>query len=392
MKKRNYLCTLLLAASLSASSVVPAAAAQNGPGYEEQEDGYPGQTGKEGLKDNVLEYAELQDMIRAYNPTLTVATKSYDSTIQQYEDAWSELKFYQRSISTDKDEAKDSGNMEQYTYYKSQENTYKAAASSYYKMLDKMKTASSTKSQRQIERQMTVAAQSLMISYETLRQQRDTLSKMKELYQAQYELSVLGQQAGTATAADVLSCQKQVLAAEASLSSVEGNMESLYNSLCLMVGREADGSLTIAAIPAADLSRIDSMNLEQDTVKAIGNNNTLINDRHSLTANSTASSQYKLRTMDDGEQKLTTQMKRLYEDVLLKRDALEQARTGYEKARINQQQADTKYALGMLSKDAYLMEELDFVQKQADYLAADLALQQSMDTYDWAVLGIADIE
>ena len=126
MKKRNYLCTLLLAASLSASSVVPAAAAQNGPGYEEQEDGYPGQTGKEGLKDNVLEYAELQDMIRAYNPTLTVATKSYDSTIQQYEDAWSELKFYQRSISTDKDEAKDSGNMEQYTYYKSQENTYKS--------------------------------------------------------------------------------------------------------------------------------------------------------------------------------------------------------------------------------------------------------------------------
>ena len=46
----------------------------------------------------------------------------------------------------------------------------------------------------------------------------------------------------------------------------------------------------------------------------------------------------------------------------------------------------------MLSKDAYLMEELDFVQKQADYLAADLALQQSMDTYDWAVLGIVDVE
>ena len=41
-------------------------------------------------------------------------------------------------------------------------------------------------------------------------------------------------------------------------------------------------------------------------------------------------------------------------------DALEQARTGYEKARINKQQADTKYAIGMLSKDEYLMEELDY--------------------------------
>ena len=46
----------------------------------------------------------------------------------------------------------------------------------------------------------------------------------------------------------------------------------------------------------------------------------------------------------------------------------------------------------MLSKDEYLMEELDYVQKEADYKAADFALQQAMDTYDWAVLGIADIE
>mgnify|MGYP000606314528 CR=1 FL=1 len=97
--------------------------------------------------------------------------------------------------------------------------------------------------------------------------------------------------------------------------------------------------------------------------------------------------------MEDGEQKLTSKMKRLYERCSHKAgNALEQARTGYEKARINKQQADTKYAIGMLSKDEYLMEELDYVQKEADYKAADLALQQAMDTYDWAVLGIADIE
>ena len=47
---------------------------------------------------------------------------------------------------------------------------------------------------------------------------------------------------------------------------------------------------------------------------------------------STSSSNYKLRTMEDGEQKLTSKMKRLYEDAAIKRDALEQARTGYEKA------------------------------------------------------------
>ena len=97
--------------------------------------------------------------------------------------AWAELKLYQGRADSDKDDAKDAGNAEQYTYYTAQEQTYKAAASSYYKMLDNMKkTASSTSTQRQTERQMTVAAQSLMVSYETLRQQKYTLEKMEELY------------------------------------------------------------------------------------------------------------------------------------------------------------------------------------------------------------------
>ena len=214
---------------------------------------------------------------------------------------------------------------------------------------------------------------------------------MKELYETQYELGAVKNQVGTATAADVLSIKNQVLAAESSLASVESNMESIYNNLCLMVGRETDGSLQIASIPSADLTRLETMNLEEDTVKAIGNNYTLMSDRHSLKADSTSSSDYKLRTMEDGEQKLTSEMKRLYDEVILKRDSLQQAGTGYEKARLSKQQADTKYAIGMLSKDEYLMEELDYVQKEADYKAAGLALQQAMDTYDWAVLGIADV-
>lgn len=386
-----FLSVALAAGQLEISTLTVMAAVQDGPGDTEQEE-YTGQVENENLKDDVLEYSELQDMIRIYNPTVQETADSYNRTIRQYEDAWAKLKLYQGRVASDKDDAKDAGDMEQYTYYTAQEQTYKSAASSYNKMLDRMKTVSSTSSQRQVEKQMTVAAQSLMVSYETLRQQQDTLRKMKELYETQYELVIVKEQAGTATSADVLSFKNQALAAESSLAAVEANMESIYDSLCLMVGREADGSLKIASIPPADSSRMEFMNLEEDTVKAIGNNYTLINDRHSLKVNSTSSSNYKLRIMEDGEQKLTSEMKRLYEDVALKRDALEKARTGFEKALLNMQQTNNKYAVGMLSKDEYLMEELNYVQKEADYKAADLALQQAMDIYDWAVLGIAEVE
>lgn len=238
---------------------------------------------------------------------------------------------------------------------------------------------------------MTVAAQSLMVSYETLRQQRDTLRKIRELYETQYNFGIIEEQTGAATAAEVLALKNLVLSAESSLASVEGNMQSIYSSLCLMVGRDADGSLEIADIPASDLTRIDAMNQEEDTDRAIGNNYTLMSGRHSLKAGSSSGAVYKLRTMEDGEQKLASEMKRLYEDMHLKRDSLEQVWTGFEKALAKKQQADTKYAIGLLSMDEYLSEELDYIQREADDKAADLALTQSIDTYEWAVLGIVDV-
>ena len=79
---------------------------------------------------------------------------------------------------------------------------------------------------------MTVAAQSLMVSYETLRQQKYTLEKMEELYKTQYELGTVKEQAGTAAAAEVLSFKNQVLAAQASLAEVEANME-VYITVCV---------------------------------------------------------------------------------------------------------------------------------------------------------------
>ena len=79
------------------------------------------------------------------------------------------------------------------------------------------------------------------------------------------------------------------------------------------VGKGYKRRMVIAEIPAADTKRADGINLEEDTRKAIGNNDTLMSDRHSLQATSTSSSNYKLRTMEEGEQKLASKMKSLYD-------------------------------------------------------------------------------
>ena len=53
-------------------------------------------------------------------------------------------------------------------------------------------------------RQLTVAAQSLMMTYETLSLQKDTLTKQVEVYEKAFKPGKTKQAAGMSTAADVL--------------------------------------------------------------------------------------------------------------------------------------------------------------------------------------------
>ena len=82
--------------------------------------------------------------------------------------------------------------------------------------------------------------------------------------------------------------------------------------------------------------------------------------------------------MEEGEQKLASKMKSLYDSVQQKKKALETAATGYEKAGREKQNADTKYSIGMLSQDEYLREQMNYIQRTAEYRSADLAFTQAM--------------
>ena len=208
-----------------------------------------------------------------------------------------------------------------------------------------------------------------------------------QLEQTNLSNAALKMAAGMSTAADVLEKENQLLSARSSLSSLEESLNSTYSSLCLMVGRDTDSGLVICEIPAADLAKADSMDLEADTKKAIGNNSSLISSRGTK-ATSTAAKNNRNATVEEGEQNLTIQMNQLYENVLLKKSELQAAQTAFRKAEGQKKNADIKYSAGLLSQEEYLTEEMNYISQTASYKAADLAFTQAADTYGWAVMGI----
>ena len=392
-RNMNRILARALSGSLLFTAALPVTAlAQTDDGNQTEDERQIAEETAASLQDGVLEYGELQDMIRLYNPDMEQALASYNNTLEQYTEARAQLKRGQYSVSTDKEEAEDNGDTEDYAYYASEEAIDKSAAASYQDMYESMQETSSTSSLRQTERQMTVAAQALMISYDTMQLEKETAEKMCQLYEKQYELAQTKQQAGMATQADVLSANEQLLNARASLETIQESQDEIYRSLCLMVGQETDGSLTIAEIPSADVSKIDSYDLESDTQKAIGNNYTLMSERHTSSGGTTSGVNNKKRNVAESEENLKIQMESLYNDILQKKQELEAEKTAYEKAVQEKNLADTKYSLGMMSQTDYLSAEMAAIQAEADYRSADLALVQAMDTYEWAVLGIADVE
>ena len=315
------------------------------------------------LEDNTIEYGELEDLVHEYNATVQDNYYTYIKFREDYGDTNDDVSqaYYDLAQDFSDDMSGDD---------------------------DASSMMSDLNLQIQADNMMEQADESL----EDMRLEADTARKMLELYEKEYDLALAGVQAGTATEADVLEAQDYVLTAQSSLASAQSAMESVYDSLCLMVGRDTDGSLTIASIPEADESRISAMNLETDTQKAIGNNTTLINERHTSAESSTAGSENKKRSVAESEEKLTIKMKQLYQDVLQKKEERDAAKTAYENAGLQKQAADAKYRAGLISQTEYLSAEMEYIGQTASYRAADLAFEQAMDTYDWAVLGLAEIE
>ena len=353
------------------------------------EDTYDAETWAK-LQDNVLEYDEIPDLVHVYNSSISEIWKNLRESKEKIDRNIQELDSQRGKMKNLKDEAKNQGNWTGYGNYTMQEIILGKVASGLRSTdLYNRKTVVGI---QKGEKQITKAAQSLMITYDSLLKQRNTLEKLQELYAKQYEIAANKHALGMATDQDVLTAQTNRLSAASSVASLDGGLLQLKPTLCTLTGWAADASPELAPIPETDLAQIDQMDLEEDTKKAIGNNSTLISQRTSAKGTSNASIESRLGVIEEGEQKLTIEMKRLYNDVYTQKEAFEGARAGYQAAQKTHDKYTRMYQMGLLGESDYIGTEISYYQAKSSYESADTALRLAMETYNWGVQGLASIE
>lgn len=403
MRRKNQILALGLAAVLTAASAVPAFAgyAPTGPGAEPEPEKYDAATLSK-LQDNVLEYDELALRVREYNPNISEAWRKYGESKEDYQNMLTELEStYDDSMDNidavlkplkqaEKLMPQLKGTVKQMSSLKS---GYHSLVQGIRDTVTNWDTSKRNTSQiRQYEKQVISGAQSAMIGYNTIVDNKATLETMVDLYQKQCDMYQRMAALGLANQTDVVSAQTSLIGAKSQLASLQSQEDSVYRTLCLLLGYDTDSGVEIRNLSDFDMSRLDGMNLEADTKKAIGNNYTLIGQRTSAKGETNAQIAARLNTIEEGEQKLTIEMQRLYQDVLDKKAAYEAAMTGYEAAEKSNGAAQRQYQNGLLSEMQYVGTQISYNQKKAAKESAELDLWTAMNAYDWGIEGLAAVE
>ena len=103
---------------------------------------------------------------------------------------------------------------------------------------------------------------------------------------------------------------------------------------------------------------------------------------------STTDKKNRLRNLEYAENQVRSNVQTLYDDVMEKKTLYDSASTAWQSAQNTWNAVQVQRQTGMLSDVQYLQQELAYLQAKSQMECADLNLQQSMRSYEWAVKGV----
>jgi len=347
-----------------------------------------------GLRDNKLEYDELDDLIKEYNATV----KNNVFELKDYKDTYGTTNAQVRQayldMAAELRAAIDYGNSDDLTYGYSASSALmnESSATSLEQQADStLDDYETTKlGYEMAEKTLAQTAKSNMIAYynNLLTAEKEKLNT--DLMTTQLEVAKAQAGAGTATQTDIFTATENLMNSQKELTVAEATAKAAAKKLQVMCGWGYDASPVFGTLPDPDLTAINAVNLAADTEKALQNNYTLkINERKLANAEFTSSKDKAQITVDSNKSNIKISMSNLY-------DTLISAKLVYDYAKMAsdvQQQlltiAERKFEVGEISK-------VELKAQQVSARAAGIAAEQAKNSlleakmnYDYAVAGLA---
>ncbi|MGL5437354.1 MAG: TolC family protein [Lachnospiraceae bacterium] len=346
------------------------------------------------LQDDLIEYDELAGLIQEYNATVQKNQIDFNEFRKEYGDSNEKVANRYRELADEIESSIDYPDASDASYLtgmmsivnkESQVDTMREQAddavedSTIWYLTYKM-----------AEDTLVSVAQSNMISYYQDQMLLEKVNLQMELQQENLQSAQARKAAGTATEVDVLNAQEALRSTEQTIQEAQSSIETVRQKLLVMLGWKHDANPQIGTLPEPDMDSIAALNPEEDKALALENNYTLkINKRKMENAKSADTKESLEKTIRENEQNIGASLTSNYQSVLSAKIAYELAVAQAELEQRNLQTASRNFQLGTISRISYVTQEITTEIAQISVQTAKLNLLQAIETYQWAVNGLA---
>ena len=334
------------------------------------------------LRDNVMEYGELKDLIHEYNPTVRSNRSAYKD--QKGKDLNDVYEQYMNDIDDIWDQADAAEDDVTWASMRFSAGLLTKQADNNYQDADMEKIQYD-----QQEAALVYQAQQMMVSLQQAEYNIKNLENTKALLQSQYEFTRAQAAAGMATQIDVLTAQKSVQDQDTAILAAQKNKENVHRNLCLMLGWDADAQPEILAVPEPDMSRIDTLNPDGDAEAALANNyDVRYYEKKAGNLSSQDLIESNQASIQNAKDTAVRSLKTQYNTVLTARDALNaaQSQLAAEQSKLNK--ASASLAAGQITNLEYQTTLNAVMTAESDVNTKKLQLLVALEGYNWNVKGL----
>ncbi|WP_233460741.1 TolC family protein [Enterocloster lavalensis] len=349
------------------------------------------------LRDNVMEYEELNDLIHEYNATVLNNRAEYDDYRGKSSDR------FKNDYADTVQDLYDASDKMLENVDEDQPGYASALAGSISTRIQAQRmqeTADSENMDGDIkkleydrqEAELVRTAQTKMNQYWQKVKNRQSLEASLSLAQARESAAAVRVQAGMEPQARLMEAQEAVQSAQASIQAGDQEMDTVRRELCLLTGWSYDASPEIREIPVTRTVDLGAIDLEGDKQRAVEQNYALRAAKGKMNNTNYGTVQNKVLQVNVGEaeQKIKTDVEKRYQNLKQAQSDQDQAAAELALEQRNLDAASRKLENGSIKRNEYLEIQDGYAAKAAAEQVSALKLTQAQEDYWWAVNGLAD--
>lgn len=349
------------------------------------------------LRDNVMEYEELNDLIHEYNATVLNNRAEYDDYRGKSSDR------FKNDYADTVQDLYDASDKMLENVDEDQPGYASALAGSISTRIQAQRmqeTADSENMDGDIkkleydrqEAELVRTAQTKMNQYWQKVKNRQSLEASLSLAQARESAAAVRVQAGMEPQARLMEAQEAVQSAQASIQASDQEMDTVRRELCLLTGWSYDASPEIREIPVTRTVDLGAIDLEGDKQRAVEQNYALRAAKGKMNNTNYGTVQNKVLQVNVGEaeQKIKTDVENRYQNLKQAQSDQDQAAAELALEQRNLDAASRKLENGSIKRNEYLEIQDGYAAKAAAEQVSALKLTQAQEDYWWAVNGLAD--